>query len=161
MQIKTLQNLLNNLILYVYPYSSNRGIFADINLISYSCKRHFWLISYFVSKLFDINLNLGACLWLLVKLLFFFCSYMFVFTWWFSFLIWPRHDSQQAAKLCQCPTNAAQNEPIMNIFSLFLSVCPNTLHTVLLGINRPWIMVFIIQLPNLQIYWWTKNIIYQ
>ena len=127
-------------------------VLANINLISYSKKRHFWLISYFVSKLFDINLNLGACLWLLVKLLFFFCSYMFVFTWWFSFLIWPRHDSQQAVKLCQCPTNAAQNEPIMNIFSLFLSVCPNTLNTVLLGIYRPWIMVFIIQLPNPQIY---------
>ena len=133
--------------------SRKLDVFVNINLISYSYKRHFWLISYFVSKLFDINLNLGACLWLLVKLLFFFCSYMFVFTWWFSFLIWPRHDSQQAAKLCQCPTNAAQNEPIMNIFSLFLSVCPNTLNTVLLGINRPWIMVFIIQLPNPQIFW--------
>ena len=119
-------------------------VFANINLISYSYKRHFWLISYFISKLSDINLNLCACLWLLVKLLFFFCSYMFVFTWWFSFLIWPRHDSQQAAKLCQCPTNAAQNEPIMNIFSLFLSVCPNTLNTVLLGIYRPLIMVFVI-----------------
>ena len=85
---------------------------------------------------------------------------MFVFTWWFSFLIWPRHDSQQAAKLCQCPTNAAQNEPIMNIFSLFLSVCPNTLNTVLLGIYRPWIMVFIIQLPNPQIYYQRKLVIY-
>ena len=69
-------------------------------------------------------------IWLLVKLLFFSCFYLFVFTWWFSFLIWPRHDSQQAVKLCQCPTNAAQNEPIMNIFSLFLSVCPNFMHTV-------------------------------
>ena len=73
-------------------------------------------------------------IWLLVKLLFFSCFYLFVFTWWFSFLIWPRHDSQQAVKLCQCPTNAAQNEPIMNIFSLFLSVCPNFMHTV--GFDR-------------------------
>ena len=153
--------MLHNLILYVYP--SNRGITKYIckyklNLIF--IKETFLNNFYFVSKLCDINLNLGACLWLLVKLLFFFCSYMFVFTWWFSFLIWPRHDSQQAAKLCQCPTNAAQNEPIMNIFSLFLSVCPNTLNTVLLGINRPWIMVFIIQLPNPQIYWQTKIVIY-